>query len=164
MFSLRTCDPDDFETLYEIDQACYEPAIAYSRRELRNYLRFPGAECVVAEAAAGIKTASKTKLRKKSIAGFCVTAHEDNWGYIITIDVLAAYRRHGVGTLLLAEIERRLAANGATEIGLDTAVDNAAGISFWQKHGYRIRGVRRDYYPGGLDAYAMAKTVAKKSD
>ena len=53
MFTLRTYDPDDFETLYEIDQLCYEREIAYSRRELRNYLRFPGAECVVAEAQAG---------------------------------------------------------------------------------------------------------------
>ncbi|MGA9938605.1 MAG: N-acetyltransferase [Candidatus Acidiferrales bacterium] len=166
MFTLRTYDPDDFETLYEIDQACYEPAIAYSRRELRNYLRFPGAECVVAEARpeAGTKAAAKTKARKKSIAGFCITAHEDDWGYIITIDVLEAYRRHGVGTLLLAEAERQLAANGATEIGLDTAVDNTAGIAFWQKHGYQIRGVRKDYYPGGLDAYAMAKRIGKNSD
>jgi ribosomal protein S18 acetylase RimI-like enzyme len=161
VFTLRTYDPDDFETLYEIDQACYEPAIAYSRRELRNYLRFPGAECVVAEARAnaGTKTTTKNKTRKKSIAGFCITAHEDDSCYIVTIDVLKAYRRHGVGTLLLAESERRLAANGATEIGLDTAVDNTAGIAFWQKHGYRIRGVRKDYYPGGMDAYAMAKTI-----
>jgi ribosomal-protein-alanine N-acetyltransferase len=152
VFTLRTYAPDDFETLYEIDQACYAPAIAYSRRELRNYLRFPGAECVVATTKNG---------RKRTIAGFCITAHEDDWGYIVTIDVLEAYRRHGVGTLLLAEAERRLAANGATEIGLDTAVNNVAGIGFWQRHGYRILGTRKDYYPGGLDAYAMAKKIGR---
>lgn len=153
MFKLRTYAPADFETLYEIDQACYEPAIAYSRRELRNYLRFPGADCVVAE------TNAKTKTRKPSIAGFCVTAHEDDWGYIITIDVLESFRRHGLGTLLLTEAERRLAANGATEIALDTAIDNTAAIAFWRKHGYRIRGTRKDYYPGGRDAYAMIKKL-----
>jgi [ribosomal protein S18]-alanine N-acetyltransferase len=164
VFSLRTYHPDDFETLYEIDQACYEPAIAYSRRELRNYLRFPGADCVVAEAKAEARAKSNTKTKspKISIAGFCVTAHEDDWGYIITIDVLEPYRRLGVGTLLLAEAERRLGANGAQEIGLDTAVDNAAAIAFWQKHGYRIRGTRKGYYPGGRDAYAMAKKIARK--
>jgi len=47
--TLRSYEPEDFDRLYEIDQACYEPAIAYSRRELRNYLRFRGADCVVAE-------------------------------------------------------------------------------------------------------------------
>ena len=146
-----------FRELYEIDQLCYEPAIAYSRRELRNYLRFPGADCVVAEAGAAANT--KNKFHESSIAGFCVTAHEDDWGYIITIDVLEAYRRHGLGSQLLAEAERRLAANGAREIALDTAVNNAAAIAFWQKHGYRILGTRKGYYPGGVDAYAMAKKL-----
>ena len=157
MFTLRTYHPDDFETLYEIDQACYEPAIAYSRRELRNYLRFPGADCVVAEAVGDPK--AKAKSRKPSIAGFCITAHEDAWGYIITIDVLESHRRSGLGTRLLTEAERRLAASGTTEVALDTAVDNTAGIAFWKKHGYAIRGRRKDYYPGGLDAYAMSKKI-----
>jgi ribosomal protein S18 acetylase RimI-like enzyme len=163
VFTLRTYAPADFETLYEIDQACYDSAIAYSRRELRNYLRFPGADCVVAEARADtpVKANTQTKPCKPSIAGFCITAHEDDWGYIITIDVLESYRHHGVGTLLLIEAERRLAASGARDIGLDTAVDNAAGIAFWQKHDYRIRGRRKDYYPGGLDAYAMAKKIGR---
>jgi len=156
VFTLRTYQPDDFETLYQIDQVCYEPAVAYSRRELRNYLRFPGADCVVAEAE------PKNKRGKPAVAGFCVTAHEDDWGYIVTIDVLKAYRRLGAGTLLLAEAECRLAASGATEVGLDTAVDNAAAIGFWQKHGYRTLGVRKDYYPGGIDAYAMAKKISRR--
>jgi ribosomal protein S18 acetylase RimI-like enzyme len=158
-FHLRDYRAQDFETLYEIDQLCYEPAIAYSRRELRNYLRFPGADCVVAEAEVAAQAGARNRSRKSSIAGFCVTAHEDDWGYIITIDVLEAYRRHGLGTLLLTEAEQRLAANGAREIGLDTAVNNAAAIAFWQKHGYRIRGTRKHYYPGGIDAYAMAKKI-----
>jgi ribosomal protein S18 acetylase RimI-like enzyme len=163
VFTLRTYAPADFESLHQIDEACYDPAIAYSRRELRNYLRFPGADCVVAEVPADsrIKTNTKTKSGKSSIAGFCITAHEDDWGYIITIDVLEPYRRHGVGTLLLTEVERRLAGSGVREIGLDTAINNAAGIAFWRKHGYRIRGTRRDYYPGGLDAYAMAKGLGQ---
>jgi [ribosomal protein S18]-alanine N-acetyltransferase len=150
-FTLRTYQPADFETLHEIDQACYEPAIAYSRRELRNYLRFPGAECIVAEAGAS----------KPAMVGFCVTAHEEDWGYIVTIDVLEAYRRRGVGTALLREVERRLAVNGAKEVALETAVDNASAIAFWERHGYRTHSVRKGYYPGGRDAYSMSKELSK---
>jgi len=153
IFRLRSYKPDDFETLYEIDQACYEPAIAYSRRELRNYLRFPGADCVVA--SAGAKT-----------AGFIVTASADAWGYIVTIDVLEAYRRQRLGTKLLARAERRLASKGVRQVALETATDNAAAIAFWQKHGYRTRGVRKDYYSDGRDAYSMVKRLnagAKKA-
>ena len=35
------------------------------------------------------------------VAGFLVTAHERAVGSIVTIDVLPAYRRQGVATLLL---------------------------------------------------------------
>lgn len=146
-FTLRTCKPEDFETLYEIDQACYEPEIAYSKRELRAYLRFPGAECVVAEIGG-------------EIAGFCISANENRLGYIVTIDVLARFRRHGVATAILNEVERRLAENGVREVGLETATDNESAIAFWRKHGYLSRGVRKNYYPGGRDAFSMTKAIA----
>ena len=153
-FTLRTYTPEDFDTLYKIDQACYEPAIAYSKRELKNYLRFPGADCVIAEAEG--ESAAK-------IAGFCLSAHLDARGYIITIDVLEEFRRHGVGSLLLAEIERRLATHAVKEIGLETATDNDSAIAFWQKHGYRTRGVWKAYYPGPRDAFSMTKTIAQSA-
>jgi [ribosomal protein S18]-alanine N-acetyltransferase len=142
--------PEDFETLYAIDQVCYEPAIAYSRRELRNYLRFPGADCVIAEA-------------ESKIIGFCLAAHENDWGYIITMDVLAEHRRQGVGRALLREAERRLAAYGVREVALETATDNETAIAFWQKHGYRTVGVREGYYPGGRDAFTMTKRLRAAS-
>jgi len=145
--TLRTYTPEDFDTLYEIDQACYEPAIAYSKREFRNYLRFPGAECVIAE-------------ENGIAAGFCLTAYQQARGYIITIDVLEKFRRRGVGTALLLEVERRLAAHGVKEIGLETATDNESAIAFWQRHGYRTRGVWKGYYPGGRDAFSMTKVIA----
>jgi [ribosomal protein S18]-alanine N-acetyltransferase len=151
-FTLRTYTPEDFDTLYMIDQACYEPAIAYSKRELKNYLRFPGADCVIAEDKAAAK-----------VAGFCMSAHEAARGYIITIDVLAEFRRHGAGSLLLAEVERRLAAQAVKEIGLETATDNDSAIAFWQKHGYRTRGVWKAYYPGPRDAFSMTKTLAQSA-
>jgi ribosomal-protein-alanine N-acetyltransferase len=151
--ALRPYTPADFERLYDIDQACYEPRIAYSHTELRRYLRFPGADCVIAE--------SREHERAAPVAiGFCMTAHRDGYGYIITMDVLFPYRRCGIGSQLLAEAERRLLSHGVREIGLETATNNAAGIAFWQKHGYRKSGVRKNYYPGGRDAFSMAKRLA----
>lgn len=145
--TLRSYKPADFDALHEIDQVCYEAEIAYSKRELREYLRFRGADCVVAEADG-------------RIAGFCISAYQDHYGYIVTIDVLAEFRRHKVGTALLDEIERRLIASGVHEVRLETATDNDSAVAFWQKHGYRKRGVRKNYYPNGRDAFAMTKTLA----
>jgi [ribosomal protein S18]-alanine N-acetyltransferase len=134
----------DFDTLHEIDQQCFEPAIAYSRGQLRDYLSMRGAECLIAQVG-------------KKIAGFIVTAPAPRVGYIVTIDVLPAYRRHSLGTRLLAAAEKRLAAAGVRSIELETATDNASAIAFWQKHGYRTRGVIKRYYPNGRDAFSMSK-------
>lgn len=144
--TLRTFTNVDFESLYQVDQLCYDPEIAYSRRELRNYLRFPGADCVVAEIAA-------------KIVGFCISAMRDTGGYIVTIDVLSEHRRSGVGAALLAEVENRMARSGVREVRLETATENHSAIAFWNKHGYRTVGVWKNYYPGGRDAFAMAKPL-----
>lgn len=142
--TLRNNIPEDFDALHEIDQLCYEEEVAYSKRELRAYLRFRGSECVVAEVDG-------------AIAGFCISARQEERGYIVTIDVLPQYRRLHIGTALLHEIEHRLAENGVHEIALETATDNESAVSFWKKHGYRSRGVRESYYPNGRDAFAMVK-------
>jgi len=144
--TLRDYCAADFEVLYQIDQQCFDPALAYSRPDLRNYLRLPGGDCVIAEAPG-------------DVAGFLVTAHERAVGSIVTIDVLPAYRRQGVATLLLEESERRLAAAGVRSIELETATDNTSAIAFWQKHGYRKRDIQRGYYPDGRDAYSMVKAI-----
>jgi ribosomal protein S18 acetylase RimI-like enzyme len=143
---LRDYRPDDFDTLIEIDRRCYEPGIAYSKRDMRAYLQFPGAECILAGTP-------------REIAGFCISARQRTRGYIITIDVLEKYRKSGVGSALLREVERRLAANGVREVRLETATDNESAIAFWNKHGYRTLGVEKGYYPGGRDAFAMTKIL-----
>ncbi len=145
--TVRAYTPADFETLYQIDQQCFDPALAYSRPDLRSYLRLPGGDCVIAESA-------------RQIAGFLVTANENAVGSIVTLDVLAAYRRQGVATLLLQESERRLAAAGVRTVELETATDNTSAIAFWQKHGYRTVQIQKGYYPDGRDAYSMAKGIA----
>ncbi|HZP34233.1 MAG TPA: N-acetyltransferase [Candidatus Acidoferrales bacterium] len=147
-FSLRNHASSDLETLYEIDQACYQPGIAYSRRMLRWYLKLPGVFCVVAEAS----TAAKP-----SPVGFIIVQTHANDAYIITIDVLADYRRSGIGTALLQETEFRLEKMGVRRVELQTATNNEAGVAFWLRHGYRSSGVTRGYYLGCIDAYNMFK-------
>ena len=143
---LRDYQSDDFDTLIEIDRACYEPGIAYSKRDMRAYLQFPGAECILAESSG-------------KIAGFCISARQRARGYIVTIDVLEKYRKSGIGSALLREVERRLAANGVREVGLETATENECATAFWNKHGYRTLGVEKGYYPGDRDAFAMTKVM-----
>jgi [ribosomal protein S18]-alanine N-acetyltransferase len=142
--TLREYTPPDFDELYDLDRVCYPRGIAYSRRELRWFLAQPGAICVVAEDGG-------------KIAGFLIADREGAESHIVTIDVAPEHRRHGIGTQMIEEIERRLVALGVGEINLETAVNNEAGTAFWMRHGYRTIGVLPGYYLGQQDAYAMRK-------
>ena len=145
-FTLRPHRPEDFQHLYEIDQACFPPGISYSKRMLRSFLNSPDAECLVAEVGA-------------EIAGFILTDLINAGGHIVTLDVLESARRCGIGTALLRAAEQNLAARGAREIVLETATNNAPAIAFWQKHGYRTGGVIKNYYSNRSDAFWMVKSL-----
>jgi len=149
--TLRRYEPGDFETLHAIDRACYPRGIAYSRSTLRQFLELPGAECLVARAGEGPESA---------VTGFIVAEAEGAEAQVITIDVLEAHRRAGVGTAMLRAIEQRLEARGVRQVELETATSNAAAVAFWEGHGYRKTGVLRGYYLGRFDAWKMRKTLA----
>jgi ribosomal-protein-alanine N-acetyltransferase len=144
---VRSYEPREFAALHKLDLACFPPGISYSKMMLRYFLQLPSAECLVAA-------------DDSRIAGFILTKENPPLGHIVTLDVAESHRRRGVGTILLAESERNLALRGVRTILLETAIDNAPAIAFWQRHGYRIEATLQRYYAGGLDAYEMRKFLA----
>ncbi|HEV3254442.1 MAG TPA: N-acetyltransferase [Candidatus Acidoferrales bacterium] len=164
--TLRPYRPDDFDRLFEIDRACYPPGIAYSRRMLRAFLDWPGAECIVAEiesteVESAEAAASPAAEPAPAIAAFIITESDALRGHILTIDVLDANRRRGLGSALLRRAEQSLFACGVRTIELETATGNKTAVAFWQKHGYRTRGLLKRYYLGRDDAFAMTKRLTK---
>ena len=143
---LRAYRPADFEILYQIDRVCFPAAIAYGRSELESYLRLEGARCLLAEVAG-------------NIGGFILTSLSCHTGHIITLDVLDACRRRGVGSNLLRASEADAASRGARRMILETATTNKPAIAFWKRHGYRETGTVKDYYGRGLDAFEMEKSL-----
>lgn len=144
--SLRSYDPRDFTTLHRLDRACFPPGIAYSKTMLRYFLKLPSADGIVAEEAG-------------QIVGFILTEENPPLAHIITLDVAETHRRRGAGSSLLAESERNLALRGVRTILLETAIENAPAVAFWQCHGYRIEATLKRYYLGRLDAYEMRKIL-----
>ena len=147
---IRDFQPADFEALWRIDQDCFAPGISYSRAELRYYMRRRGSFTLVAAAAGG------------EIAGFIV-AYAGKPGHIITIDVVAAARRSGVGSELLRAAEERLLATGSGTVTLETAVDNVSALSFYKRHGYSVVKALPHYYSNGVDALVLTKELRRQS-
>jgi [ribosomal protein S18]-alanine N-acetyltransferase len=146
-FIIRDFKPEDFETLWLMDQECFPPGIAYSRRELSAYIRRRGAFTLLA-----VDEASH------SISGFIV-AYGGNPGHVITIDVAPSARRSGVGSLLLRAVEARLFSAGSRAVGLETAVDNMSALMFYKRHGYHVIRTWPRYYPNGVDALVLQKEL-----
>lgn len=141
---LRPYQPTDLAALVAIDRACFPRGIAYSRRVLQEFLGAEDAHSILAE-------------DEGQVIGFIVTEAQVAQAHIITLDVLPAYQRRGVGTLLLKAAEQQLTRRGIESITLETATNNEPAIAFWKEHGYVPYGKANDYYAPGVDACLMHK-------
>ncbi len=176
-FLLRPYHPDDFETLWQIDQRCFLPGIAYSKHELASFLRQRGAVCIVAETSTDVNgspasqtTESPTESALEAptesplnfrILGFVIVLVNPRQAaaYITTLDVLSRMRRLGAGTALMAAAEQ-LARDGAcTAVHLEAAVENESALAFYARQGYGIVSTVADYYAPGAHAYSLTKPL-----
>ncbi|MGC2710974.1 MAG: N-acetyltransferase [Candidatus Sulfotelmatobacter sp.] len=188
-FRIRDFQSADFETLWRVDQECFPPGISYSRTELKFYLRRRTAFALVAvssfeharkaakrfnmgrpESDSSNRSSSDSSNHSSDdgnsascgVAGFIVAEIERGAGHIITIDVVAAARRHGVGSLLLGSAEERLRVAGCSSVELETAVDNISAISFYKRHDYSVIDTFPRYYSNGVDALRLQKILPAK--
>lgn len=143
---VRDYKPEDFESLWRMDQECFPPGIAYSKQELRAFIRNRGSFTLVATN------------EREEVQGFIV-AHCRGSGHVITIDVGPDTRRSGVGSLLLRSAEDRMRAAGCVAVGLETAVDNATALAFYKRHGYGVIRTWPRFYSNGVDALVLKKDL-----
>jgi len=154
---LREYRREDFDTLWRLDQACFPPGISYNRLELGGYIR-RSVVTLVAEKH-WVKTKSFSKAPTTTLGFIIAEAGPEGSGHIITIDVVAAARRTGVGSLLLKAAEERLRAAKCTKVTLETMVTNTAAIRFYERHGYEAAGAVPGYYSDGTDALTLEKDL-----
>jgi ribosomal-protein-alanine N-acetyltransferase len=151
-FSLRDFRREDFEKLWSIDQRCFPPGISYTRLELKFYMHRRGAFTLVAEKA-------DPEVAPETVGFIVAEAGRGGVGHIITIDVLPAVRRFGVGSRLLTAAEDRLSAAHCHGVFLETAVDNKPALSFYKRHRYFVLKTVPRYYSNGLDAFVLQKDL-----
>ncbi len=144
--AVRELRADDLEAAYTLDQACFEPGIAYSRAEIRSFLARPGSIALAAEADG-------------RLVGFAIAERRGRRAHVITIDIAADSRRRGLGRRLFAELSRRLTAAGAREVRLEVDVRNAGAIRFYEGQGFERTRTLPGYYGKGLDGLEMIREI-----
>jgi ribosomal-protein-alanine N-acetyltransferase len=94
------------------------------------------------------------------IVGFLIAHREPRQIlHIVTIDVVQAWRRQGVGSVLMDAAEQWACDHRLRLIALETAQDNLAAQRFYESRGYRKVEIVERYYTDGTAAWVMVKDL-----
>lgn len=138
----------DFEQIYEIEQACF--AEPYTREQLMyEFSENPLNKILVA-------------YDENKIVGFVDYMITFNSATISQIAVLPNYRKKGLGSKLLEEMEKSFPKeidDVVETITLEVRESNINAISFYKKNGYENVVIKKHYYKNGENAVYMIKRL-----
>ena len=81
-------------------------------------------------------------------------------GYISNVAVDPAYRRQGIGDLLIRELLDRAELRDLSFVTLEVREHNEPAIALYRKHGFTPVGLRKNYYEAPTEnALLMTKTL-----
>tara|TARA_B100001057_G_C22576252_1_gene843171 strand:- start:379 stop:828 length:450 start_codon:yes stop_codon:yes gene_type:complete len=102
----------------------------------------------------------------KENKGFCIYSFSNHEAEIITMAVIPKYQNHGIGFLILNELEEILLQSNCTKIFLEVASNNITALHLYKKAGFKKFGTRKNYYTilkdKKVDAILMEKFLNLK--
>jgi ribosomal-protein-alanine N-acetyltransferase len=149
----RRYTPEDFDRLYAIEEACFQPPLRFGRGYMHQLISSSDSATWIAEEEDG--TVGFGLVEWANEGGRIV-------GYIQTLEVVPDKRGQGVGGELLRLIEGSARAAGARLIWLHVDAENASAIRLYEAHGYRCEGQKANYYARSRDALIYAKKLGTK--
>ena len=151
--ALRAGTPRDLDFVQGLSQQAFAGYGDYSA-VLPDWLADPAVQTVLAEERAG-RAVGFAMLGHSPVRRFSMTSR----GELLAIAVVADRRHHGIGRLLLEEIERRARAANMREIRLSTAETNVVARHLYGSQGFAVLAHSRRSYPSGQSALEMAKQL-----
>jgi [ribosomal protein S18]-alanine N-acetyltransferase len=145
--TIRPATAADLDAVVELEQTCLG-ADAWSRGLVEQGI------------AAALPTVSYLVAEVDGVVvGHAVASAAGDDAELQRIAVDPAYRRRGLAGELLAAVERRAAADGATRLLLEVREDNTTAAAFYENRGFVEVGRRRGYYRDGAAAVVLGKEV-----
>jgi ribosomal protein S18 acetylase RimI-like enzyme len=150
----RLYTPQDFDSLYAIEEVCFQPQFRFSRKYMQQIVSHSNAVTWIAE-------------EDGQMSGFAIAEWSRGAsgaiGYIQTIEVAPDRRKQGIGRELLRRIEDSARAVSAEAIWLHVHADNAPAIRMYESNGYLREGREEDYYAPGHAALIYGKPLESES-
>lgn len=95
------------------------------------------------------------------LVGWCCARFFEDESDLLKIGVAANFRRRGCGTMLMAELQRRLQELGVERIYLEVRSENEAAVLFYCRLGFTPYARRISYYNRPTDdALVLRKLIS----
>ena len=149
---IRKATQIDLPKIIKLEESCFENEIAYSSKQLKYLVTRANSNSLV-------------ETYENEIRGFLVVLYKKGTSVagIETISVDYQYRGKGIAKKLLFSSEEDMFTKGIKKIRLEVSMGNTSAINLYQKTGYRIKSILKDYYYfehfGTHDAYRMVKEL-----
>ena len=193
-YGIRPMQLEDVAQANEIDRECFPewPPVSYRREilfsKLSHYIvvwdrgeENPAADQVTDVVDVGQKESRFGRFRRKArlllgplggwssatnqriigLAGLWIMAGE---AHLTTIGVREAYRRQGIGELLMLAIIELALRHNARLVTLEVRLSNLAAQRLYEKHGFSRVGLRRGYYTDNREDAIVMSTDELPSD
>ncbi|MCU1594309.1 MAG: ribosomal protein S18P -alanine acetyltransferase [Frankiales bacterium] len=98
-------------------------------------------------------------LSEGSVVGYAGLCDYPDEAFVQTMAVGPAQQGRGLGAALLANLLEEAVRRGQTRTLLEVRADNEVAQRLYTRNGFRKTGVRRGYYPGGVDAWVMERAT-----
>jgi [ribosomal protein S18]-alanine N-acetyltransferase len=145
---IRLATVADARTIAEMSREYIEHGLGWSWTELRvaKAVREPATNVVVAHDESGV-------------LGFGIMRYGERKAHLVLLGVQPARRNHGLGTQLLAWLEKCAATAGLERIEVEARSDNPGALAFYRDHGFVETGTVAGYYRGLIDAVRLQKKL-----
>ncbi len=149
---LRPLLPDDVPRVAELERRLFGPS-AWSEAMVAGELDAPGRWYLAAVEGQG------------TLVGYAGLWFDGDVTQVMTIGVVPAAQRQGIGTALLSALVDRSRALGASAVLLEVRVDNVPAITMYERFGFAVLSRRRRYYqPEDVDAWTMRLELGAPDD
>lgn len=142
---IRAAGPGDLPAIVEIEGLCFPEETAFPPGMFAYLIKY-----------SIVLVAAKSD---DAVVGFIIGYTSGQVGAIYTLDVHPDYRRQGIGSRLIAALEKVLKTYGAKSIKLEAATENPDALELYRRSGYKERELVRNYYGRGKNAVRMWKVL-----
>ena len=96
-------------------------------------------------------------LAEGEVVGYAGLCDYPDEAFVQTMAVAPEVQGGGVGAQLLVELLEEADRRRQRVVSLEVRADNDRAQRLYERHGFSRTGVRRGYYPGGVDAVLMTR-------